>query len=110
MGCGPSALPLLPQGVQPHGGRSREKWLCISYTHVGIVSLILVDKRAEHLGLWCQLPRERIGAPAHKLAAAHIKGLEVHDIPYPVIAKNVLITLLHGRHVLLAYGFLRGSF
>ena len=51
------------------------------------------------------MTRERIGATAHELAAAYIEGLD--GIPYPVVAEDVLIALLHGGHMLLTHRFQR---
>ena len=70
---------------------------------VGIGGVVLVDERAQHLGLRRQLAGERIGAAANELAAAHIERLDLHRIAGPVIAENVLVALLQQVHALLAH-------
>src|SRR5919201_1074953 len=93
--------------LSPFWGTRTDTWRPFFSGNIRVISVILVDKRAEHLGLRRQLPRERIRAPAHELTAAHIEGLDLDGISHPVVAEDIFITLLHGRHMLLTHGFLQ---
>ena len=70
---------------------------------VRVRGVVLVDERAQHLGLRHHLARERIGTAAHELTAAHIERLDLYRVAGAMVAENVLIALLQQVHALLVH-------
>ena len=70
---------------------------------VRVRSVVLVDERAQHLGLRHHLAGERIGTAAHELTAAHVECLDLHRVAGAMVAENVLIALFQQVHALLVH-------